>query len=150
VSLAITGDALAIADTSLLTIGTGAQAWASLAEFRSLKQSVPVAARYAVGTATLTLLITGGGFDLGLRLPRFMPAWLRNALSAIPNALIAIAQMIFFTLIFFPSTIAQVRTEGGNEAVQLARFLRLAVVWSILTAGSALALIAAVIQLALA
>jgi hypothetical protein len=42
------------------------------------------------------------------------------------------------------------RNQRGEEAVQLARFLRQAVVWGILMIGSALALAAAAIQLALA
>ena len=46
--------------------------------------------------------------------------------------------------------LAQLRAAGGDDAVQLARFLRLAQVWGILMIGSALALVAAGIQLALA
>ncbi len=46
--------------------------------------------------------------------------------------------------------LAQLRAAGGDGAVQLARFLRLAQVWGILMIGSALALVAACIQLALA
>ena len=49
-----------------------------------------------------------------------------------------------------PGKLRELRAEGGDEAVQLARFLRLAEVWTILMIGSALALAAAVIQLALA
>jgi len=40
--------------------------------------------------------------------------------------------------------------KGGEDAVQLARFLRLAQDWGILTIGSAITFVAAVIQLALA
>jgi hypothetical protein len=42
------------------------------------------------------------------------------------------------------------RAAGGDDAVQLAGFLRLAQVWGILMIGSALALVAACIRLALA
>jgi hypothetical protein len=53
-------------------------------------------------------------------------------------------------LVLLPESIAPVRSRGGDEAVELARFLRLAEVWFILMIGSALALAAALIQLALA
>jgi hypothetical protein len=46
--------------------------------------------------------------------------------------------------------LAQLRAAGGDDAVQLARFLRLARVWGILMIGSALALVAGCIQPALA
>ncbi len=49
-----------------------------------------------------------------------------------------------------PGRLAQIRAKGGDEAVEMARFLRSAEVWAILMIGSALALAAAVIQLALA
>ena len=46
--------------------------------------------------------------------------------------------------------LAQLRAAGGEDAVQLARFLRLAQVRGILMLGSALAVVAACIQPALA
>jgi hypothetical protein len=49
-----------------------------------------------------------------------------------------------------PAQLARIRTEGGDEAVQLAQFLRQAEVWGIIMIGSALGLAAAVIQLVLA
>ena len=42
------------------------------------------------------------------------------------------------------------REKGGEDAVQLARYLRLARVWALLMFGSALALAAVIIQLVLA
>jgi hypothetical protein len=45
--------------------------------------------------------------------------------------------------------LTRIRADGGDGAVQLARFFRLAEVWAIIMIGSALALAAAVIQLAL-
>jgi LPS O-antigen subunit length determinant protein (WzzB/FepE family) len=49
-----------------------------------------------------------------------------------------------------PRKLAEARVSGEIEAVELARFLRLAGVWTILMIGSAFALAAAAIQLALA
>jgi hypothetical protein len=54
------------------------------------------------------------------------------------------------TVIVMPRRLAQLRAAGGDDAVQLARFLRFAQVWGILMLGSALALVAACIQPALA
>lgn len=53
-------------------------------------------------------------------------------------------------VIVMPRRLAQLRAAGGDDAVQLARFLRLAQVWGILMLGSALALVAACIRPALA
>jgi hypothetical protein len=50
--------------------------------------------------------------------------------------------------IYVPRNIVQISAEGGDDAVQLAQFLRLAIVWGILMIGSMLALVAAAIQLA--
>jgi hypothetical protein len=52
--------------------------------------------------------------------------------------------------IVMPRRLAQLRAAGGDDAVQLARFLWLAQVWGIPMIGSALALVAACIRLALA
>jgi hypothetical protein len=49
-----------------------------------------------------------------------------------------------------PRKLAEVRASGEIEAVELARFLRLGGIWTILMIGSAFALAAAAIQLALA
>jgi len=57
---------------------------------------------------------------------------------------------ILSAVILMPHTLAQLRAKGGEEAVQMARFIRLAEVWSILMIGSALALAAGIIQLVLA
>ena len=57
---------------------------------------------------------------------------------------------ILSAVILMPGRLAQIRAKGGDEAVEMARFLRSAEVWAILMIGSALALAAAVIQLALA
>ena len=44
--------------------------------------------------------------------------------------------------------IVQISADDGDDAVQLAQFLRLAIVWGILMIGSMLAVVAAAIQLA--
>lgn len=142
-SWALAANWLAVAGLVLLTFGTGAQAWANLAEFRGLKLTVPQAsvdvvlsvagaAMAAALTPPITIAVPlGGGFKSRFR-------WLGFPL------------MILTAIISIPLNATKIRAEGGDEAVQLARFLRLAVVWAILMVGSALALAAAVIQLTLA
>jgi hypothetical protein len=47
----------------------------------------------------------------------------------------------------WPFAMRRLRKSGGEDAVQLARFLRTAVVWSILMLGSGLLLIASILTL---
>ena len=118
-------DWLAVAGTTLLTFGTGVQALANLAEFRSLRRKVTKDVwRACKATFALTFLF-----------PR---------LSALP------LNLACAVLVLLPESVARVRARGGDEAVELARFLRLAEIWVILMLGSALALAAAAIQLVLA
>jgi hypothetical protein len=58
------------------------------------------------------------------------------------------ATMAFITEI--PRQLEQIREEHGEVAARAARLIRLATVWSVLTAGAVLLLAAAVIQLVLA
>lgn len=153
-SWAIAGDWLAVAGLILLTFGTGAQAWANLAEFRSMRQTVSevassamtdvlatgLAARYA-RSLEKAIRAAGGDGD------RFRQSYRRPSKLAV-RLLLLWAPLATMTRL--PGKLRELRAEGGDEAVQLARFLRLAEVWTILMIGSALALAAAVIQLALA
>jgi hypothetical protein len=118
---------LAVASLVLVTFGTGAQAWANLAEYKS--------ARRAIGQATLDAL--RGAQDVGYLLS--------IVTRGDPGLTFIIAAFMFL----MPHKLREVRARGGEEAVQMARFLRSAEVWAILMVGSALALVAAAIQLAL-
>jgi len=53
-------------------------------------------------------------------------------------------------LVSYPGNLESLRKAGGENAVQLARYLRRARIWAVLQVGSVLILVAAVIQLALA
>ncbi len=138
----LTEDWLTVVSLLLLTFGTGAQAWDNLAEFRSLRQTVSEVASGAISDAMAVELAVATAQVMGVvgesRLERLMPAWLR------------IVKVILAGIISIPGELTQLRADGGEEAVQLVRFLRLAKIWTILMIGSALALAAAVIQLALA
>jgi hypothetical protein len=124
-SWGVTAGWLAVAGTAVLTFGTGAQAWASLAEYKNLRQKVPKAAVEALNQAVDSV-----------------------APSGLPGAIVAILFSLVL-LLFLPGRLARIE-EGSDDAIQLGRFLRLAEVWGILMIGSALTLAAAVIQLALA
>jgi hypothetical protein len=115
----------AVAGTALLTLGTGAQARASLAEYRSMRQQASKAAGDALDEAVDRVGGTSGG----------------------PFGFLVVI-LLFFLLL--PERLARIRAKGGEEADQLSPFLRLARVWTTLMIGSALALAAAAIQLALA
>lgn len=130
--MAITGDALAAAGTFLLTLGTGAQAWANLAEFRSMREAVSNATREAVREAAGDLLSRVEDSFLSI-----------DDLGAV-----VVDVIVGFLLTIMPSKLAEIRSKGQKEAAELAHFLRLAEVWGIIMLGSALALAAACIQLA--
>ena len=130
-SLAITGDALAVCSAAVLTIGTVAQALSNLAEFKSLNQAINERVKEQE----------------------------RKQGKALPHPLmwsdgtVSIISLIWFNLVLlfrFTKAASRIRTGGGEEGAQLARFLRLAEVWGILAIGSVLALVAAIIQLRLA
>jgi hypothetical protein len=126
-SWAIAGDSLEVIGLLILTFGTGAQAWANLAEFKSMRRTVSRVALEAFNDVVSEAVEKRSGFDpLGLALVfRFMSTSM-------------------------PGKLAEIRARGENDAVELARFLRLAAIWTILMIGSAFALAAAAIQLALA
>ena len=73
-SWAIAGDSLAVIGLLLLTFGTGAQAWANLAEFKSMRQTVSKATLAAFNDVISEAVEKRSGFDpLGLVLIlRFM------------------------------------------------------------------------------
>ncbi len=133
-SLAITGDVLAIAGTFLLTLGAGAQALANLAEYKTMKTTVSEAARAALDDAVFNWTLFS---RMGV-----------TPLVHQPGAGYGILRGFLF--IFLPRKLAEIRAQDAGEAAELARFLRLAVIWAIIMIGSALALAAACIQLALA
>jgi hypothetical protein len=154
-SWAITGDWLGVAALIFATFGTGAQAWANLAEFKSLRQVVrkevafalwhdpPASSHYWSARISAAAARTAApGAPVALTILGFMVTralWLRLKLWFNLNLLFR-----------FPQTAARIRAQGGDDAVRLAQFIRLTEVWGILMVGSAFALAEACIQLALA
>jgi hypothetical protein len=128
-------DWLTVAGLSLLAIGTGAQALASLSDYRNLLRSLPKDVREAffdsLGATAGAMLLSGGG-------GRWKPAWL------------VVVQACAMATVFVPYRLAQVRKDGGADEKELARFLRLTGVWTTLMVGSLLVLAGAVVQLVLA
>jgi hypothetical protein len=157
---------LAVAGTTLLTFGTGAQAVGNLAEFKDLqriasdrakralaKHDLEAAVRttLAVSLATATqnpmLAVLAIPPELIPRHP-WIPRWLRSWLRA-ARRLLRWAQSKLAALVSYPGRLQDLRAKGGDEAVRLAQYLRAARIWAILMIGSALALAGAAIQLAL-
>lgn len=143
---------LSVVGTLLLTLGTGAQAWANRTDYKSLQRTASEVASGALDDViaaeiqrasakalrALTESLGAGSSRKGFWQRWQVPFWL------------FLPKVILFTLVSMPGKLDQLFTKGGDEAVQLARSLRLAEVWAILMIGSALALAAAIIQLVLA
>ena len=121
------GDWLAVVGSSLLVFGTWAQARASLTEYRDLFKDLPQATRAALEASEAS------------RITILKSRWV---------AVVTPAAMAFITEI--PRQLEQIREEHGEVAARAVRLIRLAAVWSVLTAGAVLLLAAAVIQLVLA
>jgi hypothetical protein len=143
----LASDWLTVVGLIFLTIGTAAQALANLAEYKSLLQTASAAATAAISTLTVAMSLAGG---FGPSMPswwyRYVPKWL----TLIPEIVIGLGQLTVVIFAFSRATLIRLRNEGGEEAVELARFLRLAEVWAIIMIGSGLGLVAAAIQLAVA
>ena len=151
-SWAIAGGWLAVAGLTFLTTGTAAQAWASLAEFKELRQRVLLDEDFAaIGNASSPIIgmVLAAAWDADNE-PWFsrwnLPSWVTPGWVM---TLSLYAQVLYRSIITAPRRLANIRA-GADDAAKLAQFLRLAVIWGIIMVGSALALVAAVIQLALA
>jgi hypothetical protein len=148
-SWAIAGYWLAVVGLALFTFGTGAQAVNNLAEFKDLRRQASKEAWQAFIKSSLVLVPTGGGTVVPVLRPpapkwwqRLTPDWLRSMFRKTGRKIGGL-----FT---WPGKLKDLRANGGDQAVQLARYLSLAKVWAILMVASVLALAAAVIQLVLA
>jgi hypothetical protein len=118
---------LTVAGSSLLTLGTWTQARASLIEYRDLFADLPQATRAALEASKMSRLTIFKARGLTVFTP---------------------AATAFITEI--PRQLEEIRQEHGEAAARAAQLIRLAAVWSVLTAGAVLILAAAVIQLVLA
>jgi|SRR5581483_2367354 len=117
---------LTVAGSSLLAFGTGAQARASLIEYRDLFADLPQAARAALEASTSS---------------RLTIVKARGVAVVTPAAIAFIAEI--------PRQLERIRQEHGEAAARAAQLIRLAAVWSVLAAGAVLILLATVIQLVL-
>jgi hypothetical protein len=140
----LAADWLTVIGLAVLTIGTAAQALANLAEYKSLLQTASAAATAAISTLSVVMILGGGiGPDMPSWWYRHVPKWL----ALIPEIVIGLGQLSVLIFAFSRATLTRLRNEGGEEAVDLARFLRLAEIWTIIMIGSGLGLVAAIIQL---
>jgi hypothetical protein len=119
----------------LLAIGTGAQAWADITQYRWVSVEARIEARrllqrvFPKEVAAMTSALSYDG--------RFARRMLKFGRSA-PMIVLA------------PFKITAIRKEGGEEALRLARAIRQETTWVILMIGSLLILTAGTIELALA
>src|SRR5262249_45177983 len=116
-----------VAGSLFLTLGTGAQAWANITEYRDLRQAVPPAAKQALIAALKGPVLTDA-LDLMFSGSRFAGTkftW--RVIRAFKAAIFEI-----------PGRMTTLRESGPHEAARLAQLLRLSAVWSVILAGSAL------------
>jgi hypothetical protein len=111
---------LVVVGTTLLTIGTGAQARASLDKYASSREAVLTSlSEPAAGKGRIRRYVAG------------MPAIKRVFPFRLAPDLLEILTFIFLT----PSKLADIRRQGGEEAAELSEYLRSAAAWGVLMAG---------------
>lgn len=152
-------DALTVGGTFLLTMGTGSQAWAAQAEFRRLFDALLAAEVTVTGQEMVKvfgpvvyLLVDAeppaSESDIQ-RLIRTILSKTRPVIRALwflnPGMLLMFR--MYGPLLRWATTLTNVRVAGGQNAVDLARFFRQAIVWGMLTLGAALVLAGAVVTL---
>jgi hypothetical protein len=122
-----------------LAIGTGAQAWGAIAEYRDMVKAAPAAA------SRQFIMIMGipAAFSL-------LTAILRNEKPPLWPLIRCAPLAAWSAIVAGPRKLGQIRAGGGDDAVRLNQLIRLASMWLILMAGSVLLLAAALIRLALA
>jgi hypothetical protein len=135
---------LAVVGTLVLTFGTGAQAWANLAEFESLKEIVSKEVSDAIKQILPRMFADGVIFPGATS-----PFRALHMLARLLRLFIAGCSIQWATVVI-PVRLRQLREEGGPQAAEMGRYLRAAAAWSVLMVGSALALVSSAVQLALA
>jgi|GEM_PF-1973372 hypothetical protein len=153
-------DALTVSGTFLLTVGTGSQAWAAQAEFRRLFDALSAAEETVTGREMVKvfgpvvyLLVDVEPADASesssQRLLRRILTGARPVIRALglvnPGMLLALR--MYGPVLRWGTTLAKVRDGGGKNALELAQFFRQAIVWGMLTLGSALVLAGAVVTM---
>ena len=128
-------DWLSVAGLLLLAAGTGAQAWAAVAEYRRLIGTLTDETRTRIQGAGPLSQAFMAGLSAGDPQAGLVARWIVTAVVAI---------------VVVPRKMTEIRSKGGDDALELAKLLRLAGVWGVLMLGAILVLAAAVIQLVLA
>lgn len=175
-SWTLSEDWLTTVGLTLLTVGTGVQAWTHLADFKEARKAVSKATFDGVmrlirpGTLLLSFfliakvfslivnVLTLGGRMLGGRdLDESGPIGEKVSilLGGIAMLLTPLVILLFAPVFIIEGFIrslstsqSKIRTEGGgDDALRLAGFFQQTEVWGILMIGSALALVAAIMQL---
>jgi hypothetical protein len=88
--------------------------------------------------------------NFGSRFSQWVPDWFSRWVPNWVRTLALYVRLAFLSIFYLPGNLVEIRTGDKDQEIELLRFLRLTAVWSILMIGSAFALAAACIQLALA
>jgi hypothetical protein len=142
-------DSLAVAGLAFLTLGTGAQAWATRTDFKTLGTAY-AKVRQDEATANFTLsLIAVIVMWLVSTLPdnRTPNRSLNARLKVVVLAGWLIWRNATWSVLRWRSYARKIRAAGGEDAVDLGRLLRQTTVWAILCGGSVLVLAAALLAL---
>lgn len=142
-------DWLAIAGLILLTYGTGAQAAASLADYKALWKKVKSQAKdtFAKNLFTENLGTLASAADIATQdtgQARLSLSW--EAVWRRP----AMWRRILTAAFTVPRKLPQLRDHNVPEAVDLAKAVRSTAVWAVIMIGSALSLASGIILLVLA
>lgn len=147
-SWALAGDWLSIAGLILLTYGTGAQAAASLADYKALWKNVKHQAKDTFKTNLGTLADAADIATQGTGQARPSFSW--EAVWRRP----AMWRRILTAAVTVPRKLPQLRhhddAEATDEAIALAKAVRSTAVWAVIMIGSALSLASGIILLVLA
>ena len=142
-------DWLAVGGLILLTYGTGAQAAASLADYKALWKKVKHQAKdtftqnlFAQNLGTLADAADIATQDTGPAGASFSweAVWRRPAMW----------RRIMTAAVTVPRKLPELREHGDPEAIDLARAVRSTAVWAVIMIGSALSLASGIILLVLA
>jgi hypothetical protein len=142
-------DSLTVAGLTCLTTGTAAQAWAFRTEFSILREALDKARKAEAQESLGPTLLMIGIVWVAAQATASRPA---SAFHKVKWGIIAAlyqARSMLWSVLRWRWYALRISAAGGQEAVELGRLLRQASVWLILTVGSALVWLGAVIALVL-
>jgi hypothetical protein len=86
-----------------------------------------------------------GSHHVAVRARAWLKAWALKLWWKAFAYLYLFPGLMVWSLFRWPKALSKIREKGGEDAVELARFVHMAIVWAILMLGSGLILIAAIL-----